>query len=421
MSLIVRLANVDVSEDVLDCDIIRRAMSFPYALRATPSTLKVTLSDESGKYAPTNTSNFFVNNSYPRNAKKVPVQVTYKTEILFVGEVLEITQLSTGEIVLDSMDKSRAMRIDEMTNFGLSKSFKLIQDTEAGGIGGVYPLECGVAPVSRGSASGSRALGDALSVVDVIEDTGVLDSDKVQIRGNEVISEGGPINAVAGGAYPQMSIKSPLRYKYATTAVRAILQHYGITSSNIQVLPKNVEINFGSMGRLGYESIVGEIGSSNHLSWYGYLTDFFIDGSDFYFAISVPRGSPYFSRIVKYNEHTDEETLVYTHGTAGTELWGLAKVGNNIVMLLTDSANISASSDVPTVGSYDSAHQSKVYLAYFDETVSPVSVGTLVPKTSGLRPTLACFYQIGNKDPLYDPLWENEGAPGYTATDCRAQ
>lgn len=416
--IVVTLASEEIDiHSLLKVEVYERSTSFPYATETQPHTAQITLSDPTGRFGPDNANNFFSTNMQNQNGARCPVKIEADTHVLFSGEVDDLKQnIPRATVLLKCIDNSREIRIEALSNFGLQKAWKLIEDTDPdfSTENGVYPIGLGVAPLSEDSISASRALNQSLNIVPEIKVAGVLDADNIAITDTAVVSEGGPIAAAAGSAYPQITAKSLYRYKKAITLINAILAHYAITDKYIDIPNKTIDPHAETVGRPGYESVVGNIGSSNHLSWYGYVTDILADGDVLYFAYTVNRGSSYDSRILTYDRSTDAWETLYTHATAGTEIWGLEKIGDDLIMLLTDSANISNTSDIPATGSYDSNASSKVYLAYFDATLDTPSVGTLVAKTATYPPQLAHFYQIGAKTALTaeaSPLWETTALP----------
>lgn len=411
MNIEVTIEGTDITDYLAEVGTITRATDFPYPLETQPGTCRLELNDPTGHFSPTNDANFFTGKSLPKNGKKAAVIVRADSKTLFLGEIDEINQNTPdGITIIGCMDKSDPIRQERIENFGISKSFKMIQDTTEGDTHGIYPLIEGVYPVADGSFSGDRAANTPFNVVDAVKDVGVLDSENVAVADDHIISEGGPVPVTAGSAYPQATLKSPYRYRYLSELIKKILSHYGITSRNIQILPVEMDVHFSNYGRPGYDTVVGNVGSSNELSWFGYVTDYIVDGNDFYFAYTINRGQAHVSRILKYNRVTDTSETVYALPTAGVEVWGLAKIGNHLIMLLTASANVAGTSR-PITGSYDSNTSSKVFLSYIDVTAETKTLTAIVDTSDARPPQLAHFYQIGSKISHGIPIWEDVALP----------
>ena len=392
------LSDTDITEYVSDVDTISRTTSYPHALETSPDTCSIVLDDEEGEFSPDNISNFFVSKMFPQNGKQTPVNIQYNSKVLFNGQIDEVTSNpEAGRITIACIDKTYPIQKDVITDFGIEKSWRPVADQEqTNPLEGVYPVTCGVSPLSKGSVSGKNNAGSDLNVVDEIKSAGILDPLNISVNG-EIQSEGGEIPVTDKSSYPQVSGKAPYRYKQIKTLVDRILTHYGIPEDKRQIeIPDiNIGSHFSVYGRVGYESSVGNIGATNPLR-FGVITDFVVDGDIIYFVFSISRGGPGSSQIIKYDRTTDKEESILTLPT-GRECWGLAKIGNNLIMMLTQSEDISDFNDTPALGSYDSRTNTRVTLSYFDVTSNNVAVTGLVPTSDARPPQLAHFYQLGER------------------------
>ena len=70
-------------------------------------------------------------------------------------------------------------------------------------------------------------------------------------------------------------MKSPYRYRHILDVITDILNHVGITHSDIDIPEQDAAPHFSSNGRINYD-LIGTIGSSNPITWNGYVTDFFM-------------------------------------------------------------------------------------------------------------------------------------------------
>ena len=122
----------------------------------------------------------------------------------------------------------------------------------------------------------------------------------------------------------------------------------------------------------------------------GYATDQLIDGTTHYIAYTAIRGVlGSTSFLCKRDIDTGEYTLLWrapSSATHTTELWKIAKNGNNIAMLLTDSeiqpSGPGALPDVsvPASGSYNCTETgNKVYIVERDITLPIIKCNPCYP------------------------------------------
>lgn len=414
MEWVVLLNNQKVNwELVEDISTITQSTDYPYASVTTPAQCTITLIDETGTYSPENDDNFFTQqtdsdgNALNQDGSKCPVTIKIDHAVVFEGSIIEVYQDPNSANTFITCDDRTG---DPIEDFGLEKDWKLILDTTQTGVNGIYPLTCGVTPISDESAEINKALNTPVNIVDKINTAGNLSSDNVKIEDDQVVSEGGPIDSVAGGAYPQMSAKSPYRYKTVIELVKLLTA--SVTNRTIIIDPVILNKHIESLGRIGYETIIGKLGSSTHLGWFGYVTDFIVDGTKIYFAYTCNRSNSHNSYIIQLDTIDDARTIKATL-PANRQVWGLAKIGNNLIMLVSDPGNQTGRPiPVPTEGSYDSAVEtSLVQLQYFDVTQQSPSIGTLVARSNTYRPQLAHFYQFGSKFPFTRRDWLQDALP----------
>ena len=399
MSVQILLNSIDIETicSINAVSISERGFGFPFATDVQPTTSQLTFTETQGIFAPENENNFFIQHALNRDGIHCPLEIRENGDVLFKGRITNCSaKPGSAYVNIAASDIIEELRTENLTNFGLEKSYKLIEDTDASAENGVYPLTLGVTPVSEDSATIKKALNAELNIVGDIQATGALNPDNVQITENAVISEGGTINAAAGSAYPQMTAKAPYRYERVNTLVTALLDALGIATGNryIELPPISVDRHIDALGRIGYNEVVGKQGSSNHLSWYGHVTDILQDGNDTYFAYSPPYDADalWTPLIIKLDNITHARTTFKPITTPGSEIWALQKIGNNLIVLATHG------------GKYDAKEpDSNCQLIYFDVTVSPISVGTLVPRTGTLKPQIASFYAAGSSIAYQEP------------------
>ena len=392
------LASIDVTESCLNVSTISRGTGYPYAAATQPSTAQVTLSDADGEFAPENANNFWTQQGGNQNATRTPVEIRAKNKVIFSGEVLEITQnITQATLVVKCTDLSRKLRTEKITDFGLEKAWRLVEgDSEAVG---VYPLVAGTPPLSDDSVTVERANDDALNIVSKVKTSGILDPNNVEVSDEAIISEGQWIDVDNPGTYPGIAAKTPYRYKHVTTILNDILDHFEYTDGaarSIDILSKSADRYGAAIGRVGYDTVLGNVGSGVYLNWEGVVTDVLYDAGDFYFAYSVNADATKFSQILKYDVSEDAYSRVRTLLTASREVWGLAKIGNNLVMLTTDGDYDSARSDLEKDTPTDTLGANETKLIYMDVTEGTPTINTLVDSDSNFPPQIATLLQTGS-------------------------
>ena len=180
--------------------------------------------------------------------------------------------------------------------------------------------------------------------------------------------------------YPQIRMKSPFRYRHIKDIIADILNHAGIANSDIAIPEQDVDGHFSSNGRINYD-LIGNIGSSNPITWNGYVVDQLNDAANGkrYFLYNQHRGNLNgISQVIEYDIASRTERQLHKF-TAGTEVWKFTKSGNNLYILAT------------TGGNYDANEMSSEnQIIRLD-----ISTGTetvFVPHTVSLQPQLAHYY-----------------------------
>ena len=404
------LASIDVTESCLDVSTISRGTGYPYAAATQPSTAQVTLSDADGEFAPENANNFWTQQGGNQNATRTSVEIRAKNKVIFSGEVLEITQnITQATVVVKCTDLSRKLRTDKITDFGLEKAWRLV----GGDAVGVYPLVAGTPPLSDDSVTVERANDDALNIVSKVKTSGVLDPNNIEVSDEAIISEGQWIDVDNPGTYPGITAKTPYRYKHVNTILTDILDHFAYADGaarSIETLSKSVNLYGAALGRIGYDAVLGNVGSGVYLNWHGVVTDVLYDAGDFYFAYSVNADATKFSQILKYDISEDAWSVVRTLLTASREIWGLAKIDNNLIMLITDGDYDSARSELEKRTSTDTLGVNETKLIYMDITETTPAINTLVDSDSEFPPQIAMLLQTGShvmhisERSTYEPL-----------------
>ena len=394
----VKIHDIDVTDTIASVDDIGRGVDYPNLTEFRVGECSFTIQDQKGDFSPNNVSNFFTRNGGRRTGRNSPVEIeagfivdgTRHTETIFKGTIIKLVQDATPATVkVVCSDNIGDLRTKGIADFGIPRHFMLTEDLEQTGENGFYPILSAIMPASHGSVTLATRVGDAIAPVDKLKTEGTLSPHNFIIDANGVRTEGGLI-VNHGVNYPQLKMKSPYRYRHILDVITDILNHAGITDSEIAIPERDVAPHFSSNGRVGYD-LIGNIGSGNPVTWNGYVTDFLYDAGTWYFLYNKGRNNPNgFSQVIEY----DEATRTYTklHGfSSTTEVWKFFKSGNTFYILAT------------TGGNYDAQEvSSENQIIRLDISGTPTET-VFVPHTNALKPQLSHYYAgVGNIHHLPD-------------------
>ena len=388
VALSVKIHEQDVTNDLASVDDITSGIDYPNLTEFRVGECSFTLRDLHGDFAPNNPANFFTQHGGQRTGRNSPIEIeagfivdgTRHTETIYKGTILRLVQdAKAATVKAICSDNFGDMRKKTIADFGVSRHFRLLEDTDQTDGNGFYGIMDAIMPASDGSVSVSARVGDALNPVQKLETEGALNPRNFIMDVQGVRTEGGLIlNPQVG--YPQIRMKSPYRYRHVKDVVTDILTHAGITDSSVEIPEQEVDPHFSSNGRVNYD-LLGTIGSSNPITWHGYVTDFLYDATNrkWFFLFNKHRNNPNgFSQIIVYDVATRTETKLHGFSSA-TEVWKFTKFGNNLFILAT------------TGGNYDANESgSENQIIQLDITSSTETV--FVPKTAALQPQLAHYY-----------------------------
>ena len=388
IAITVKIHDQNVTDDLASLDDIGQGVDYPNLTEFRVGEASFTLRDVHGDFSPNNPSNFFTQHGGRRTGRNSPIEIeagfivdgTRHTETVFKGTIIRLVQDAKGATVkVVCTDNFGDMRKKAIADFGLPRHFMLTEDLEALAENGVYPIIPAVMPASDGSVRLATRTGEAIAPVQRLKTEGTLDPLNFVIDDNGVHTEGGFIvNRQVG--YPQIKMKSPFRYRHIEDVISDILNHAGITDSDISIPEQDVEAHFSSNGRINYD-LIGNIGSSNPITWNGHVTDFFYDADNkkWYFLYNKHRNNPNgISQVIEYDEITRTETQLHKF-TAATEVWKFTKSGNNLYILAT------------TGGNYD-ANQSSCETQIIQLEITTKTETVFVAHTVSLKPQLAHYY-----------------------------
>ena len=372
-------------------DDIRKGVDYPNLTEFRIGECSFTLRDIHGDFSPNNPSNFFTRHGGRRTGRHSPVTIeagfivdgTAHKQTIFKGTIIRLVQdAKAATVKVVCADGVGGLRSEALSDFGIARHFMLTEDTEQTGENGGYPIMDAVLPASHGSVSlKTKVSDDPISPVQKLSTEGTLDPRNFVIDAEGVRTEGGLIvNRQVG--YPQLRMKSPFRYRHINDVITDILNDAGITDSeiDIEIPEQDVAPHFSSNGRVGY-NLIGNIGSSNPVTWNGYVTDQIHDAANNkkYFLYNKHRNNPNgFSQIVVYDEATRIETKLHGFASA-VEVWKFIKVGDVFYILAT------------TGGNYDANESSSENQIIKLDITGPTET-VFVAHTVSLRPQLAHYY-----------------------------
>ena len=415
LDIMILVDDVDITTYVADVPSLSKSTDATHDFgeyRVGETTLLI--NDPTGYFSPQNESNFFVDRMKAQSGLgvKVEVKAKYGTDAfstIFIGEVIECDYNmddETAESRIVAADTFHKLFTEPITDFGLTKQFMIPESTEETDLHGNYPIPAAVRPPSDASVTVKKSVSDTLTEVSEIAERGALDESVYQVDDDAIKTEAPITNASTG--YPQIEMKAPYRNIPVESVIAKVLSEVGITNSQVVIPKVETSDHFKSVGRIGYEVIgTALLGTGNPLSWLGYPTDFIYDTGVFYYLYSGVRGKSGRSMLLAYTESTDVWQVLWRAAVvtdATTEVWALAKNGNDIAILCTD-AGVQESGDgalpdvsVPASGSYNATETgNRVYIIKRDITlpVSNASITTLVAKNATIKAQLAHYYALG--------------------------
>lgn len=386
VAITVKIHDEDVTDAIASVDDIVKGIDYPNLTEFRVGETQFTLRDLHGDFSPNNTSNFFTRNGGRRTGRNSPIEIEAgfivdgqrHTETVFQGTILRLVQDATGATVkVVCTDNFGDIRQNALTDFGIPRHFMLTEDLEQAGENGFYPIMDAILPAADGAVTLATRVGDEITPVDKLKTEGTLSPRNFIIDDKGVRTEGGLI-ANRGIGYPQLKMKSPYRYRHILDVITDILNHAGITKSDIAIPEREVVSHFSSNGRVNYD-LIGNIGSGNPVTWNGYVTDFLYDAGKWYFLYNKHRANPNgFSQVITYDTRT--RTYTKLHGFASaTEVWKFTKQDDNLYILAT------------TGGNYDANETSSENQILQLDITGPTET-VFVAHTASLKPQLAHYY-----------------------------
>ena len=393
VALKISIHDQDVTDALASVDAIVKGIDYPILTEFRVGETQFTIRDIHGDFAPNNASNFFTQHGGRRTGRHSPVTIEAgfivdghrHTETLFQGTIIKLTQdAKAATVTVVCTDNFGDIRTKTIADFGIPRHFRLLEQLEHAGENGVYPVMDAVLPAAQGSVTlKTEVTGQEIPPVQKLKTEGSLDPLNYVVDADGVHTEGGVIEN-PGTGYPQLKMKSPYRARHLKDVIADLLTHAGIIHSDIAIPPMAVPAHFSSNGRVNYE-LIGNIGSSNPITWNGYVTDMLKDSAagQWYFLYNKHRHNPNgFSQIIAYDIATRTYTKLHDFQPAATlEVWKFIKVGDTFYVLAT------------TGGTYDAkAPACKTEIVKVDISSNTPVQTEFVRETATLQPQLAHYY-----------------------------
>ena len=391
VAFIVKIHDQDVTNDIAALDDITQGIDYPNLTEFRVGEASFTLRDINGDFSPNNPSNFFSQHGGRRTGYNSPVKIDAgfivdgitHTQTVFQSIIIRLVQdAKAATVKVVCSDNFGDMRKKAIADFGVSRHFMLVENLEElaqAAENGVYPIMDAAMPASEGSVAISSRVGDSLNRVQKLETEGSLNPRNFVVNADGIRTEGGfIINRQVG--YPQIRMKSPFRYRHIKDVIADILNHAGIANADISIPERDVDSHFSSNGRVNYD-LIGNVGSSNPITWNGYVTDALHDADNgkWYFLYNKHRNNPNgISQVIVYDEATRTDTKLHNF-TSATEVWKFTKFGNTLYILAT------------TGGNYD-ANEASSENQIIELDITNTTETVFVPHTNALRPQLAHYY-----------------------------
>ena len=388
VAVTIKIHDQDVT-DGATLDDIQQSLDYPNLTEFRVGEASFTLKDVPGDFSPNKTHNFFTQHGGRRTGYHSPVKIEVgfivdgarHTETIFQGNIIRLVQdAKAATVKVVCSDNFGDMRTKGIADFGISRHFRLLEDLEHAGENGFYPIMDAIMPAShRSTTLKIRVTDTPITPVQKLATEGTLNPRNFVIDDAGIRTEGGVITGAQYG-YPQIEMKSPYRSRHIKDIIADILNHAGIAKSDISIPAQDVDAHFSSNGRVNYD-LIGNIGSSNPVTWNGYVTDFLYDsGNDkWYFLYNRHRGNPNgISQIIVYDVATRTYSQLHKFASA-TEVWKFVKDGNNLYILGT------------TGGNYDAKEVSSENQIIQLDITGPTET-VFVAHTNALVPQLAHYY-----------------------------
>ena len=340
-----------------------------------------------------NNNNYFVQNNLNPSDGTVQVVINTGFELadkkimrrVFSGTLSRVSNNDPNIATFTCADRSRYIRDTEMVDFGERKDGILLESPEES-YQGIYPIPRGLQPVSDRSLAGFSGAQDLNIVEDgSLRTEGDLDPINVKPSSDVLFSEGRTLDID-----PQISFKSSYRNRTISDIINAILSHYDINKSRINVSDNdNIIPYFRTKGRVSLRTEDGDMR--------GYIKSWIADDNGKVYKLIGHPSVLVNDRLILHDVESDRYTSLYKWGVSDNA-WDMASSDFDTFYLLTAQAYPDGVQ--PSLGRYDPSQiESSRSLSPRIQKIT-VSNGVLedfISNRDALRPTMANYYQVGIK------------------------
>lgn len=231
-------------------------LDYPHLTTFNIGNVIITLHDPDGQYNPNNPNNFWTQHQHIQTGNKSPVEIHigYDTdgEKIFDGEIANIrVNLRPPEIVIEAVDATQNLRPAKLDNFGIPRRVILPESAQDTTHVGRYPFPEHSIPSDRSISAETNIGRTPMTDVGTVSTEGTASPLNYQVSNRAIETEGGPL---WDSNTPLVTYKDIYRYKRVDTLIRLILEHYGITDHDIDILEQITTIpHFASHGRPCWE------------------------------------------------------------------------------------------------------------------------------------------------------------------------
>ena len=403
-------------EAVLRVEEVSFALDYPSLNLYRPGDCTVVLYDPDGQFSTNNSNNFFVQHGHPVTGDGVEIEIHTGflvneqpiTNLLFKGSISKVTQGGReGTTAIVASDAMETLFSKEINDFGIERHFRIEQGA-SNDIHGNYEVNDIALPISKDSVTVKKSAAADFNRVEALSKSGVYDPENYVVGDKGVLSEYLAF-PTTNSQFPQFVGKTAYRDKDVKLIVDDILDEIGITNKTVEIpevtLPSG---NLFRTERIGF-SVLGVAAHGEApdalLGWKGYPTDAIHDNGVDYLVYNSPPVESGETRldsmVLKHVRATDTWSVIYRNSSA--EIWAIAKEGDHICLLCTDSvlAPVVATDyfvpDAPLkpfVGSYDcTENPNRTYIVLLNERTTVAN--TLVGKTAALKAQVGYYYIFG--------------------------
>ena len=386
----VYIHDIDITEYISSIDSIRNKSDYPEISKFRVDDASLTILDDEGYFNANNDDNFFIENDLNSDgfgaSLKIEAGFDETLSTLFDGCILQLSQISNAISTIRAVDKSHDLFRSRITDFGIERTFKLV-DKPTDDLHGFYPIPEFLFEISEGSDSIEKDDDVDLTRVEKLSESGSFDSDNYVVNNDGIRTEGGLPDNIAAG-YPKITFKSPYKGKSIKRLIDLLLDHADVDNKDV-ILPEPLfDAHFTDNGRHAYNFI--GTGTHDHNvppSWQGHITDYAYHASSncwFYLYNTNISDNINRSRLVRHTVADDTWDILWESipqvgdgdTQSGIEVWNLCiRNQNRMAMMMTSSDVENSIIDVEeTISTVQSGNNIYIVKLTFDTPVRNLSL-----------------------------------------------